>query len=179
MLAIDMATSEARQKANLRRMKELMEEIENTIDDSALIDELNELLRKRYPLSLKWHLIIFKSEVERSLKFLEDIRKEEMKIAGKNRKQGKGPKEGLKQIYYKSSDIPGAYRLDYCLVYDTDINQYKWLRCNTPRNTRAKVFTIPKSMIGEDRLHWSEETKQKWGEDSIGQMELVERAINN
>ena len=78
MLAIDMATSEARQKANLRRMKELMEEIENTIDDSALIDELNELMRKRYPLSLKWHLIIFKSEVERSLKFLEDIRKEEM-----------------------------------------------------------------------------------------------------
>jgi hypothetical protein len=34
-------------------------------------------------------------------------------------------------------------------------------------------------MIGKDRLQWSEETKQKWGEDSIGQMELVERAINN
>lgn len=174
-----MATSEARQRTNLKRMKELMEEIENTTDDSALIAELNELLRKPYPLSLKWHLIIFKSEVERSLRFLDDIRKEEMKIAGRNRKQGKEPKEGLKQVYYKSSDIPSAFKLDYCLVYDTDVNQYKWLRCNTPSNTRAKVFTIPKSMIGKDRLQWSEETKQKWGEDSIGQMELVERAINN
>lgn len=179
MLAIAMVTSEARQRANLNRMKELMEEIENTTNDSTLITELNELLRKNYPLSLKWHLIIFKSEVERSLKFLEDIRKEEVKMASRNRKQGKEPKEGLKQVYYKSSDIPRAFKLDYCLVYDTDIDQYKWLRCNTPRNTRSKVFTIPKSMIGDGRLQWSEETKQKWGEDSIGQMEMVERAINN
>lgn len=179
MLAIAMVTSEARQRANLNRMKQLMEEIENTTNDSALIAELNELLKKHYPLSLKWHLIIFKSEVERSLKFLEDIRKEEVKIAGRSRKQGKEPKEGLKEVYYKSSEVPSAFKLDYCLVYDTDINQYKWLRCNTPRNTRAKVFTIPKSMIGDDRLQWSEEAKQKWGEDSIGQMEQVERAINN
>lgn len=179
MLAIVMATSEARQRANLKRMKELMEEIEITANDSVLIAELRELLRKNYSLSLKWHLIIFKSEVERSLKFLEDIRKEEMKIASKNRKPGKEPKEGLKQVYYKPSEIPSAFKLDYCLVYDVDMGQYKWLRCNTPRNTRAKVFTIPKSMIGEDKLYWSDETKQKWGEDSIGQMELVERAINN
>lgn len=174
-----MVTSEARQRANLNRMKELMEEIENTTDDSSLISELNELLRKNYSLSLKWHLIIFKSEVEKSLRYLEDIRKEEMKAPSKNRRQGKEPKEGLKQVYYKSSEIPSAHKLDYCLVYDTDIDQYKWLKCSTPRNTRAKAFTIPKSMIGEGRLQWSEETKQKWGEDSIGQMELVERAINN
>ena len=179
MLAIAMVTSEARQRANLNRMKQLMEEIENTTNDSTIIAELKELLKKNYPLSLKWHLIVFKSEVEKSLKFLEDIRKEEVKIASKSRKQGKEPKEGLKQVYYKSSDIPSAFKLDYCLVYDTDINQYKWLRCNTPRNTRAKVFTIPKSMIGEDRLQWSEEAKQKWGEDNIGQMEQVERAISN
>lgn len=174
-----MATSEARQRANLNRMKKLMEEIENTTDDSALIAELKELLRKSYPLSLKWHLIIFKSEVEKSLKYLEDIRKEEIKIASRSKRQGKEPKEGLKQVYYKSSEIPSAFKLDYCLVYDTDIDQYKWLKCNTPRNTRTKVFTIPKSMIGENRLQWSEETKQKWGEDSIGQRELVERAVNN
>lgn len=179
MLAIVMVTSEARQRTNLNKMKKLMEEIENTTDDSALIVELKELLRKSYPLSLKWHLIIFKSEVEKSLRYLEDIRKEEKKIASRSRKQGKEPKEGLKQVYYKSSEIPSAYKLDYCLVYDTDINQYKWLKCNTPRNTRAKVFTIPKSMIGENSLQWSEEAKQKWGEDSIGQRELVERAVNN
>lgn len=47
MLAISMVTSEARQKANLSRMKELMDEIENTTNDSALIAELNELLRKK------------------------------------------------------------------------------------------------------------------------------------
>lgn len=179
MLAIAMVTSEARQRANLNRMKQLMDEIENTTNDSTLIVELNELLKKHYPLSLKWHLIIFKSEVERSLRFLEDIRKEEVKIASRSRKQGKEPKEGPKEVYYKSSEVPSAFKLDYCLVYDTDINQYKWLRCNTPNNTRAKVFTIPKSMIGEDRLQWSEEAKHKWGEDSIGQMEQVERAINN
>ncbi|MDI9395014.1 MAG: hypothetical protein QM426_06210 [Euryarchaeota archaeon] len=163
-----MATSEARQRANLKRMKELMEEIENTTDDSALISELKELLRKNYSLSLKWHLIIFKSEVERSLRYLEDIRREEMKIIRKSLKQRKKTKEELKQVYYKSSEIPGAFKLKYYPVYDADIDQYKWLKCNTPRNTRAKVFTIPKSMIGDDRLHWSEEVKQKWGEDSIG-----------
>jgi ribosomal protein S24E len=179
MLAIAMVTSEVRQRANLNRMKELMEAIENTTNDSALIIELKELLRKNYPLSLKWHLIIFKSEVERSLKYLEDIRKEEVKIASRHRKLGKEAKEGPKQVYFKSSDIPTEFKLDYCLVYDTDIDQYKWLKCNTPKNTRAKVFTIPKSMIGDVRLKWSEETKQKWGEDRIGQMEMVERAINN
>jgi hypothetical protein len=179
MLAIAMVTSEARQRTNLKRMKELMDEIENTTDDFTLIAELKELLRKNYPLSLKWHLIIFRSEVEKSLKYLEDIRKEEKKIASRNRKQGKEPKEGPKQVYYKSSEVPSEFKLNYCLVYDSDMDQYKWLRCNTPRNTREKVFTIPKSMIGEDRLQWSEETKQKWGEDSIGQRELVEKAVNN
>lgn len=174
-----MVTSQERQRANLARMKEIMEEIESTTNDSDLIAELNELLRKPYSLSLKWHIIMFKSEVERSLRYLEDIRKEELKItSGKNR-QRKEPKGGLKQVYYKSSEIPSAFKLDYCIVYDAEKNQYKWLKCSTPRNTRAKVFTIPISMIGEDKLQWSEEIKQKWGEDSIGQRELGERAINN
>ncbi|MDY9925123.1 hypothetical protein [Methanosarcina sp.] len=174
-----MVTSQERQRANLARMKEIMEEIESTTNDSDLIAELNELLRKPYSLSLKWHIIMFKSEVERSLRYLEDIRKEELKItSGKNR-QRKEPKGGLKQFYYKSSEIPSAFKLDYCIVYDAEKNQYKWLKCSTPRNTRAKVFTIPISMIAEDKLQWSEEMKQKWGEDSIGQRELGERAINN
>ena len=174
-----MVTSQERQRANLARMKEIMEEIESTTNDSDLIAELNELLRKPYSLSLKWHIIMFKSEVERSLRYLEDIRKEELKVtSGKNR-QRKEPKGGLKQVYYKSSEIPSAFKLDYCIVYDAEKNQYKWLKCSTPRNTRAKVFTIPISMIGEDKLQWSEEIKQKWGEDSIGQRELGERAINN
>lgn len=174
-----MVTSQERQRANLARMKEIMEEIESTTNDSDLIAELNELLRKPYSLSLKWHIIMFKSEVERSLRYLEDIRKEELKItSGKNR-QRKEPKGGLKQVYYKSSEIPSAFKLDYCIVYDAEKNQYKWLKCSTPRNTRAKVFTIPISMIAEDKLQWSEEMKQKWGEDSIGQRELGERAINN
>ena len=179
MSAIAMVTSQERQRANLARMKKIMEEIESTTNDSDLIAELNELLRKQYPLSLKWHLIIFKSEIDRSLKYLEDIRKEEVKLTGGKQKQRKEPKGGLKQAYYKSSEIPGAFKLDYCMAYDAETNQYKWLKCSTPRNTRTKVFTIPISMIGVDKLQWSEEMKQKWGEDSIGQRELVERAINN
>ena len=75
-----MATSRERQKANLARMKRIMEEIESTTDDYDLIVELQELLRKPYPLSLKWHMIVFKSEIERSLWYLEDIRKEEIKL---------------------------------------------------------------------------------------------------
>jgi len=177
MLAIAMVTSQERQRAHLARMKEIMKEIESTQNDSDLIAELSELLKKQYPLSLKWHLIIFKSEVERSLRYLDDIRKEEAKVTGG--RQRKEPKGGLRQVYYKSSDIPLAFKLDYCLVYDSEKNQYKWLRCSTPRNSRAKVFTIPISMIGEYKLYWSEEAKQKWGEDSIGQRELAERAINN
>ena len=94
--------------------------------DSDLIAELNELLKKQYPLSLKWHMIILKSEVEKSLRYLDDIRKEEAKVVGGRRR--KEPKGGLKQVYYKSSDVPSAFKLDYCLVYDTDKNQYKWLR---------------------------------------------------
>ncbi|AAM05772.1 predicted protein [Methanosarcina acetivorans C2A] len=177
MLAIAMVTSKERQRANLARMKRIMKEIESTQNDSDLIAELNVFLKKQYPLSLKWHMIIFKSEVERSLKYLDDIRKEEAKILGGRQK--KEPKGGLKQVYYKSSDVPRAFKLDYCLVYDSEKNQYKWLRCSTPRNSRAKVFTIPISMIGEYKLYWSEEAKQKWGEDSIGERELAERAINN
>ena len=179
MLAIAMVTSQERQRASLDRMKEIMEEIESTTNDSDLIAELNELLRKQYPLSLKWHMVIFKSEIARSLGYLEDIRKEEAKAIGGRQKQRKEPKGGLKQVYYNSSEIPGAFKLDYSIVYDAETNQYKWLKCSTPRNTRAKVFTIPISMIGDGELHWSEEMKQKWGEDSIGQRELVERAINN
>jgi hypothetical protein len=34
-------------------------------------------------------------------------------------------------------------------------------------------------MIGEYRLKWSEEVKQKWGEDKIGQAELLERSLYN
>jgi len=48
-----MVSSEERQKANLARMKEIMEETGRTTDDFALIVELKELLRKRYPLSSK------------------------------------------------------------------------------------------------------------------------------
>ena len=179
MLAIAMVTSQERQRANLDRMKKIMEEIESTTNDSDLIAELNELLRKQYPLSLKWHVVMFKSEIDRSLGYLEDIRKEEVKVMGGRQKQKREPKGGLKQVYYKSSEIPGAFKLDYCMAYDAETNQYKWLKCSTPRNTRAKVFTIPISMIGDGKLQWSEEIKQKWGEDSIGQRELVERAINN
>lgn len=174
-----MATSQERQRANLARMKKVMEEIGRTIDDSELIAELNELLRKQYSLSLKWHLIIFRSEVEKGLRSLEDIRKEEVKKANWKRRQRKEPKEGLKHVYYKSSEIPDAFKLDYCLVYDTEKSQYKWLKCSTSSNTRAKVFTIPLSMIGEYKLQWSEEVKQKWGEDSVGQKELIENAANN
>lgn len=179
MLATVMASGQERQRANLARMKKIMKEIQSTTEDSDLIAELNKLLRKQYPLSLKWHLIVFKNEVERSLRYLEDIRKEEIKRANWRRRQKKEPKEELKQVYYKSSEIPSAFKFDYCLVYDAEINQYKWLKCSIPRNTRAKVFAIPLSMIGEDKLQWSEEAKQIWGEDSIGQRELVERAINN
>ena len=60
-----MVTSQERQKANLARMKEIMEEIENTTNDFDLIVELHRLLRKQYPLSLKWHMIVFKSEVDK------------------------------------------------------------------------------------------------------------------
>jgi len=174
-----MATSRERQRANLARMKEIMEEIENTTNDFDLITELHRLLKRQYPLSLRWHMIVFKNEVESSLWHLEDIRKEEIEIARRRRRSRKEPEEGLKQVYYKYSEIPSAFKLDYYMVYDAEANQYKWLKCSTPGNPRANVFAIPKSMIEEGRLHWSEEVKQKWGEDSIGQRELLERSINN
>ena len=174
-----MVTSRERQKANLARMKELMKEIENTTNDFELIAELQRLLRRQYSLSLKWHMIVFKSEIESSLWHLEDIRKEEIEIAKRKRKPRKELEEGLKQVYYKYSEIPNAFKLDYYMVYDAKANQYKWLKCSTPRNPRANVFAIPKSMIGEGKLKWSEEVKQKWGEDSIGKRELLERDILN
>jgi hypothetical protein len=34
-------------------------------------------------------------------------------------------------------------------------------------------------MIGDGKLHWSEEVKRKWGEDNIGQQELLEKSILN
>lgn len=179
MLAIAMVTSQERQRANLDKMKKIMEEIECTTNDSDLIAELNELLSKQYSLSLKWHIVLFKSEIARSLGYLEDIRKEEAKATGGRPKQRKDSKGEFEQVDYNSSEIPGAFKLDSSIVYDAETNQYKWLKCSTPRNTRAKVFTIPISMIGDGKLFWSEEIKQKWGEDSIGQKELVERAINN
>lgn len=174
-----MATSQERQKANLARMKELMEEIESTTDDFELIAELHGLLRKPYSLSLKWHMIVFKSEVDRSLWYLEDIRKEEIEIERRKRRRRKEPKEGPKQVYRKSSEILSALRLDYHMAYDAETNQYKWLKCSTSRNIRANVFAIPKSMIGVYKLQWSEDAKRKWGEDNIGQTELLERGIQN
>jgi len=179
MSGVIMATSQERQNANLARMKELMKEIENTTNDFDLIAELRGLLRKQYSQSLKWHMIVFKSEVDRSLWYLEDIRKEEIEIERKNRRQRKEPKEGLKQVYCKSSEMLSALRLDYHMAYDTETNQYKWLKRSTSRNIRANVFAIPKSMIGDGKLQWSEEAKRKWGEDTIGQRELLERGIHN
>jgi hypothetical protein len=73
-----MVTSQERQKVNLARIKRVMEEIEYTTNDSNLIAELHELLRKPYSRSLKWHMIVFKSEIDKSLWYLEDIRKEEL-----------------------------------------------------------------------------------------------------
>jgi hypothetical protein len=174
-----MVTSRERQKANLARMKEIMEEIENTTNDCDLIAELHRLLKRQYPLSLKWHLIVFKSEVEHSLWHLEGIRKEEIEIAKRKRKIKTKLEESLKQVYYKYSDIPSAFKLDYYMVYDIERNQYKWIKLNTSGNPRVNIFAIPKSMIGEGKLQWSEEVKQKWGEDSIGQSELMERSILN
>lgn len=174
-----MVTSRERQKINLARMKEIMAEIESTTNDYDLITELNRLLKRQYPLSLKWHLIVFKSEVEHSLWRLEGIRKEEIEIARRKRKIRTKPEENLKQVYYKYSEIPSSFKIDYLMVYDAEIGQYKWIKWNTPLSPRSNVFAIPKSMIGDGKLQWSEEVKQKWGEDSIGQSELMERSIAN
>ena len=84
---------------NLARMKEVMKEIESTTNDFDLIAELRRLLRKQYSQSLKWHMIVFKSEVDRSLWYLEDIRKEEIEIEKRKRRRRKEPKEGLNQVY--------------------------------------------------------------------------------
>jgi hypothetical protein len=174
-----MATSQERQKANLARMKRVMEEIESTTDDYDLIAELHQLLRRPYSLSLKWHMIVFKSEVDRSLWYLEDIRKEELEIEKRKRRKGKEPKEKLNQVDRKFSDIVSAFKLDYQMVYDTKANRYKLSKSVVSRNTRAKIFAIPKSMIGDGKLQWSEAVKQKWGEDNIGQTELLKRGICN
>jgi hypothetical protein len=174
-----MVTSQERQKANLARMKEQMKEIESTTNDFDLITELHRLIKKQYSLSLKWHMIVFKSEVDRSLWYLEDIRKEENEIEKRKRRQRKEPTEGPKKIYCKSSEILSELKLDYHMAYDTETNQYKWLKCSTSRNIRANIFAIPKSMIGDGKLQWSEEAKRKWGEDNIGQRELLERGIHN
>jgi len=172
-----MATSQERQKANLARIKRVMEEIESTTDDCNLIAELHELLRKPYSLSLKWHMIVFKSEVDRSLWYLEDIRKEEIEIEKRKRRKGKEPKEELNQVSCKFSEAVSAFKLDYQMVYDAKANQYKLSKSGVSRNTRANIFAIPKSMIGNGKLQWSEAVKQKWGEDNIGQRELLERGI--
>jgi hypothetical protein len=170
-----MVASKERQKANLTRIREILEEIESTTNDFDLIVELNALLKKPYPLSLKWHTIVFKSEIDRSLWYLEDIRKEEIEMEKAKKRQRREPKEGLKQVYYNFSEIPSAFRLNYHMVYDAVKNQHKWLECNTPRDRRANVFKMPKSMIGDGKLQWSEEIKQKWGEDNIGKREILEK----
>lgn len=174
-----MATSQERQKANLARMKKVMEEIESTTDDFDLIAELHELLRKSYSLSLKWHMIVFKSEVDRSLWYLEDIRKEEIEIEKLKRRRGKEPEEELTQTQCTFSEILSAFRHGYQMVYDAKVNQYKLSQSRVSRITRANVFAIPKSMIGDYKLRWSDEVRQKWGEDTIGQRELMERGICN
>ncbi len=179
VVLITMATSRERQKVNLARIKEILQEIENTTNDSELIVELHRLLRRQYPLSLKWHTIVFRSEVENCLWHLEGIRKEECEIAKRRRKPRKDPEEGLKQAYYDYSEIPSAFKPDFYMVYDSKSNRYKWIRYNASRNLRANVFAIPKSMIGDGKLHWSEEVKRKWGEDNIGQQELLEKSILN
>jgi hypothetical protein len=172
-----MATSQERQKANLARIKRVMEEIESTTNDYSLIAELHELLRKPYSLSLKWHMIVFKSEIDKSLWYLEDIRREEIEIEKKTRRKGKELKEESNQANCKFSDTVSAFKLDYQMVYDAKANQYKLSKSGFSKNTRANIFAIPKSMIGEGKLQWGEEVKQKWGEDNIGKRELLERGI--
>ncbi len=176
-----MATSQERQKANLARMKRVMEEIENTTDDRNLIAELHELLRKPYSLSLKWHMIVFKSEIDRSLWYLEDIRKEEIENEKRKRRKGKGKnlREESNHINSKFSKAVSAFKLDHQMVYDEKANQYKWSKSRFSRSTRVNIFAIPKSMIGDGKLQWSDTVKQKWGEDTIGQRELLERNLYN
>lgn len=169
-----MATSQERQKVNLARIKRVMEEIECTTNDSNLIAELHELLRKPYSRSLKWHMIVFKSEIDNSLWYLEDIRKEEIEIEKKTRKKGKEQKEESQESC-TFSDAVRAFKLDYQMVYDAKSSQYKLSNSGFSRYTRANIFAIPKSMIGDGKLQWSEEVKQKWGEDNIGKRELLER----
>jgi hypothetical protein len=174
-----MATSRERQRANLARMKRIMEEIENTTDDYNLIVELRELLRKPYPLSLKWHMIVFKSEIERSLWYLEDIRKEEIKLEKRKRRRGKETGEKSNQILCKFSEKLSSIGLDSQMVYDVKSNKYKSSKSVVSRTRRANIFAIPKSMIGEFNLQWSDEVKLIWGEDNIGKRELIERGICN
>lgn len=178
-MLIVMVTSQERQKANLTKMKKVMEEIENTTDDSYLIAELHELLKKPYSLSLKWHIIVFKSEIDKSLWYLEDIRKEEIEIEKMKRRKGKDPKEGLKQGNCKFSEAVSAFKLDHQMVYDPKTSKYKLSKSGVSRTTRENIFAIPKSMIGDGKLQWSEAVKQKWGEDTIGQTELLERELYN
>ncbi len=179
MLWVVMVTSQERQKANLAKMKKIMEEIESTTDDSDLIVELHELLKKPYSLSLKWHMIVFKSEIDKSLWYLEDIRKEEIEIEKMKRRKRKDPKEELNQVNCKFCEIMSAFKLDHQMVYDTKTNQYKLSKSRVSRTTRENIFAIPKSMIGKGKLQWSEAVKQKWGEDTIGQTELLERDLYN
>lgn len=174
-----MVTSQERQKANLAKMKRIMEEIESTTDDSNLIAELQEYLRKPYSLSLKWHMIVFKSEVDRSLWYLEDIRKEEIEIEKMKRRKGKDPNEELNQVNCKFSEAVSAFKLDHQMVYDQKTNKYKLSKSGISRTTRENIFAIPKSMIGDDKLQWSDAVKQKWGEDTIGQTESLERDLYN
>ncbi len=179
MLWVVMVTSQERQKANLAKMKRIMEEIESTTDDSDLIAELQEYLKKPYSLSLKWHMIVFKSEIDRSLWYLEDIRREEIEMEKVKRRKGKDPKEELNQINGKFSETVSAFKLDHQMAYDPKTNKYKLSKSGFSRTTRENIFLIPKSMIGDGKLQWSEAVKQKWGEDTIGQTELLERDICN
>lgn len=173
-----MSTSKGKEKANLARMKKVMEEIEKTTDDFDLIKELHELLTISYPSSLKWHIIVFKNEVDKSLWYLEDIRREELEIEKMNPGQRIGSNDELSQVS-KFSEILNAFRFGHKMVYDTESSQYKLSKLKASRITRSNVFEIPKSMIGDGKLQWSEAVKQKWGEDTIGQRESLERGICN
>ena len=162
-----MVTSDERQKANMARMNCIMEEIGRTQDDFALIVELQELLRKRYPLSSKWLWGIFKIELKSSLMRLDYVRKKEIEEASGRRKR-REPPGGLKQVYSSYKEIPKAYRNDYYMECDTETNHNTWIKMTKRETTRTNVFDLPKSMIGDDRLHWSEELKEQWGDDLSG-----------
>ncbi|WP_243685099.1 hypothetical protein [Methanosarcina barkeri] len=98
-----------------------------------------------------------------------------MKWKKMKRRKGKDPKEELNQVKCKFSEAVSEFKLDHQMVYDPKTNKYKLSKSGISRTTRENIFAIPKSMIGDDKLQWSEAVKQKWGEDTIGRAELLEK----